>query len=105
MNKKSYFLEIQQIIASLPDDKKQVYINAFIEREKNPVASFGFNVFLGFLGADRFYVGDTLLGFLKLITGGGFGIWILIDYFLIAGTTRDKNIQAARELRGSLLPG
>lgn len=42
------------------------------------------SVFLGCLGVDRFYVGKIGTGILKLITGGGCGIWWLIDLIMIA---------------------
>ncbi len=41
-------------------------------------------IFLGGLGIHRFYVGKILTGILMLITGGGFGIWWLIDIIIIA---------------------
>jgi len=39
--------------------------------------------FLGWLGADRFYLGYTGLGVLKLLSLGGCGLWALIDFVLI----------------------
>jgi TM2 domain-containing membrane protein YozV len=48
----------------------------------------------GHLGIDRFYIGDTGLGIAKLLTCGGLGIWTIIDWFLIMGATREKNMEA-----------
>jgi TM2 domain-containing membrane protein YozV len=42
------------------------------------------SVLVGSLGIDRFYLGYTGLGILKLITCGGCGIWSLIDIILVA---------------------
>jgi|SRR5215212_4137257 len=47
---------------------------------------------VGYLGVDRFYLGYTTLGVLKLVTLGGCGIWALIDLILIAmGSVTDSN--------------
>jgi len=42
------------------------------------------SILLGSLGVDRFYLGYTKLGILKLITLGGCGIWSIIDIVQIA---------------------
>lgn len=48
--------------------------------------------FLGVFGIHRFYVGKILTGILMLITGGGFGIWYLIDLIrLIMGIFTDDD--------------
>ena len=39
--------------------------------------------FLGVLGIHRFYVGKTATGVAQLITLGGCGIWVLIDFIMI----------------------
>ncbi|MCS7222875.1 MAG: TM2 domain-containing protein [Anaerolineae bacterium] len=45
------------------------------------------SIFLGVLGIDRFYLGYTGKGILKLLTGGGLGIWWLIDLIKIAANS------------------
>lgn len=42
------------------------------------------SIFLGTFGIDRFYMGLVGTGILKLLTGGGCGVWTIIDWILIA---------------------
>lgn len=58
---------------------------------KDPTIALILSLFVGGLGVDRFYIGDTGLGVLKLITCGGFGVWAIIDLFLIMNATKNKN--------------
>lgn len=60
---------------------------------KDPTTALILSIFTGGLGIDRFYIGDTGMGIGKLLTGGGCGIWSLIDWFLIMDDTRNKNYQ------------
>jgi TM2 domain-containing membrane protein YozV len=60
--------------------------------QKSQSTTFLLSYFLGFLGVDRFYLGYTGLGILKLLTCGGIGLWAVIDMVLIAvGSMRDVN--------------
>lgn len=42
--------------------------------------AWALSLLLGILGVDRFYLGFTRLGILKLITLGGLGVWYVIDF-------------------------
>lgn len=65
---------------------------------KDPIVVLLISIFLGQFGIDRFYIGDTTMGVLKLITCGGCGIWTIIDWFLIMGDTKNKNYNKINEI-------
>lgn len=50
---------------------------------KSQTVTFVLSLLLGVLGVDRFYMGYTGLGILKLVTIGGCGIWALVDFAMI----------------------
>ena len=60
---------------------------------KDPTTSLIVSILVGSLGIDRFLIGDTGLGVGKLLTCGGFGIWAIVDWFLIQSATKEKNLQ------------
>ncbi len=66
---------------------------------KDQGTAFLLAVFLGTMGGDRFYLGQTGLGVAKLLTCGGLGIWALIDAIMIGmGKGKDaEGLALARE--------
>lgn len=58
---------------------------------KDPTTLLLISIFLGYLGIDRFMLGDTGMGILKLLTGGCCGILTIIDWFQISGKTKELN--------------
>lgn len=79
----------------LPKEERAAYLMACDQEAKNPTTSFIISFFLGGLGIDRFVIGQTLLGLLKLFTLAGCGLWWFIDLFLIMGATKDVNAESA----------
>lgn len=60
---------------------------------KDPTTALIVSLLAGGLGIDRFMIGDTGLGIGKLLTCGGFGIWTIIDWFMIQKSTKERNME------------
>ena len=58
---------------------------------KDPTTLLIISLFLGGLGVDRFMLGDTGVGILKLLTGGCCGILTIIDWFTVMNKTKQLN--------------
>ncbi|MSP70483.1 MAG: TM2 domain-containing protein [Bacteroidetes bacterium] len=85
---------IRERLISL-DDSKWAMISTV--QLKDPTTSLIISILAGSLGIDRFMIGDTGIGVGKLLTCGGFGIWAIIDLFMIQGATREKNMQKLQQ--------
>ena len=59
--------------------------------DKRILPAFLLCFFLGWLGIHRFYVGKVGTGVIQLLTFGGFGLWMLVDFIMILmGAFTDK---------------
>lgn len=61
---------------------------------KNPTTILVISVLFGGLGIDRFMLGETGMGVLKLFTLGCCGILTIIDWFSVGKKAREKNFNA-----------
>lgn len=70
--------------------------NAFMALQacelKDPTTLLLISIFLGPLGVDRFMLGDTGMGVLKLLTCGCCGILTIVDWFTISKKTKEANL-------------
>ncbi len=67
--------------------------------QKSYTTSLLLSFFLGTLGIHRFYTGYTGIGIVQLLTGGGCGIWALIDFINICfNNYGDANGQPLRDV-------
>ena len=58
---------------------------------KEPTTILIISLFLGTFGIDRFMLGDTGLGVLKLLTAGCCGIMTIIDWFTVTKKAKEVN--------------
>lgn len=77
------------------DDSKWPMISTV--QFKDPTTILIVSLLAGSLGIDRFMIGDTGLGIGKLLTCGGFGVWGIIDWFMIQSATRAKNLEKMQQ--------
>ena len=79
---------LKEKLASL-DDQKFTLLSTI--ELKDPTVLLLVSIFLGGLGIDRFMIGDTGMGILKLLTGGCCGILTIVDWLTIQKKARELN--------------
>jgi TM2 domain-containing membrane protein YozV len=87
--------QIREKIISM-DDSKWVVLSTL--QFKDPTTSLIVSLLAGAFGIDRFMIGDTGIGVGKLLTCGGLGIWAIVDWFLIKGATKEKNMAKLQQV-------
>lgn len=75
----------------LLDDDRFMQLT-FVEL-KDPTTMLLISIFLGYLGIDRFMIGDIGMGILKLLTLGLCGVLTVIDWFTISNETKELNFR------------
>lgn len=91
---------ISHSIQNLSTDQ-QMQLNDKVKL-KDPTLALLLSFFFGTFAVDRFYIGNIGLGILKLITIGGFGIWTIVDWFIIMKSTRKQNFMKLTKFLASI---
>jgi len=82
---------IENTPPEIPQPTTPIVVVKKSPRQRHFLAAFFISFFWGVFGVDRMYMGYWGLGILKLISAGGFGIWVIVDLYLImGGYMRDK---------------
>ena len=93
MANQKYFPEdkivyLKEKLLAMPDEKFALISSTQL---KSPTTLLVISLFLGTLGVDRFMLGNTGLGVLKLLTLGCCGILTVIDWCTVMNRTREYN--------------
>ena len=90
-------IEQSLLIKDLTDTQKMLFCSQFDSSKKDPTTIMALAIVLGGWGVDRFLLGDTGMGFLKLCTLGGCGIFWIIDIFSAQRRCGEYNRKKATE--------
>ena len=83
----------QQLESLTPEQIQLLATGDYLDPTVNVIVS----VLVGSLGIDRFLIGQTGWGILKLLTGGALGVWTIVDWFQISGLTKEANMEKFNE--------
>lgn len=90
----------EEMCNGLTEAEKNRFNLLYLHRVRRPFFSLILSLFLGYLGIDRFYLGQIGIGFLKLFLNLlviGF-LWTIVDWFLILEATEKKNKETVDEI-------
>lgn len=89
-------METRNIIElqGLTEAQRQYVLSKLSKEKESSIAYICWFV----VGVHYFYLGKPIINLLYWITGGGFGIWAIIDLFRIPGLVREYNTNFTHKL-------
>lgn len=87
----------------LSPQELQILQSEMQKRQKSPVVMWLLWLFLGSVGAHRYYLGNTVQGVFMTITLSVAGLWALIDAFFITKRLRLVNEEIEREIMKDII--
>jgi len=93
-------VNVNRIMQRLPQEKQMIFMMQYNSAKKNPTAAVLLALFLGGVGAHKFYMGQIGLGIVYLLFSwtGIPMIIALIEAFIISGQVGKFNEQKAMEI-------
>ncbi len=83
--------KLNYLKGALEKASDDAYNSVLMAKTYNKTTTLLLSIFLGGLGVDRFYIGDTGIGVAKLLLGWlTFGIWPLVDIFCTYKKAQEK---------------
>ena len=82
------------LLHTLPEQQRSYVLSRQSELKQKSTAYILWFLF----GVHYFYLSKPIINILYWVTGGGFGVWAVIDLFRIPGMIREKNEEIMVEL-------
>ncbi len=88
--------------SGLSEDQQVAFSGYYTKNKRN----LGLMLLLAFfLPVQLFFLGRSGLGIIFILTGGGFGVWYVIEWFLTPKRVRDYNARVASDALALIAAG
>lgn len=84
--------------SQLTPDELTIVKQEFDKKSRNKILTFVIWILLGVFGAHRVYLKNYWRAFFMFITGGGCGVWWIIDAFFLNGRLEELNDEIELEI-------
>lgn len=80
---------------ALTDEQRAAFVNRYDSAKRSMAVMMALAILFPI---QLLLLGKVLLGILFLITGGGFGVWYVVEWFLTPGRVREYNAKVAADI-------